>query len=135
MHGIRPQGHSYVHVTLFSYDMFHISMQLLFICAFLTMLLFMPYMLSKLLVLTPLLWGLRFMPRKYTKMRKSYYRRRSSEVGELQLALECNRVSVLCYDVLFEVRNFADRVVVIGCQFSKRLHQPMCHTCYDISFI
>ena len=71
MHGIRPQGHSYAQVTLLSYDMFYVSMQLLFICTFLTMLLFMPYILSTLFVLTPLLRGLRFMPRRYTQMMRS----------------------------------------------------------------
>ena len=80
------------------------------------MLLFMPYILSTLLVLTPFLRGLRFMPRRYTQMSGSHYRRCSSEVGKLHLPLECCRVRVLCYDVLFEVRDFADRVVDVVCQ-------------------
>ena len=49
------------------------------------MLPFMPYILSTLLVLTPLLRGLRFMPRRYTQTDRSQDRRCSSEVGKLHL--------------------------------------------------
>ena len=47
------------------------------------MLPFMPYILSTSLVLTPLLRGLRFMPRRYTQTDRSQDRRCSSEVGKL----------------------------------------------------
>ena len=127
MHGIRPKRHSDVQVTLLPHDMLYISILLLFIITSLTMLLFMPYILSTLLVLTLFLRGLRFMLRRYTQMSRSHYRRCSSEVGKLYLPLESCRVRVLCYDVLVEVRDFADRVVGIGCQSCKRLRQPMCH--------
>ena len=55
------------------------------------------------LVLTPLLRGLRFMPRRYTQTSWDRDRRRSSEVGKLHLVLECRRVRALCYDVLYEL--------------------------------
>ena len=119
MHGIRPQGHSYAQVTLLSYDMFYVfhavydsyvqvtarhdmfyvSMRLLFMYTFLTMLLFMSYILSTLFVLTPLLRGLRFMPRRYSQMDSSQHRRCSSEVGELHLAWSVAESEYMCHDL------------------------------------
>ena len=144
MHGIRPQGHSYAQVTLLSYDMFYVfhvvydpyvqvtawhdmfyvSMRLLFMYTLLTMLLFMSYILSTLFVLTPLLRGLRFMPRRYTQTDRSQGRRCFSEVGKTPLVLECRRVSVHVPWLLSTDRDFADIVVGFGSQMY-----------YDMSFV
>ena len=44
----------------------------------------------------------------------------------------------LCVCFLWiDVRDFADRVVVMVCRFSKRLHQSMCHfvLCYKVHVV
>ena len=57
----------------------------------------------------------------------------SSGVGRLHLSWSAAESEHMCHDVLFGVRDFADRVVGIGLSVCKRLQQPICYyvSCYE----
>ena len=134
MHGIRPQGHSYAQVTRLSYDMFYVfhvvydpyvsvtarhdmfyvSMRLLFMYTLLTMLLFMSYILSTLFVLTPLLRGLRFMPRRYSQTDSSQHRKCFSKVGKLHLLWSVAESAYTCHDFQVQLETLQTESWVLG---------------------
>ncbi|XP_055815257.1 uncharacterized protein LOC129885062 [Solanum dulcamara] len=71
---------------------------------------------------------------RYTQMNRSYYRRCSSGVSNSTCSWGAAESDYKRYDILFEVRDFADRVVGIECQLCKLRHQPIgyyevCHSC------
>ncbi|XP_055834732.1 uncharacterized protein LOC129903249 [Solanum dulcamara] len=70
---------------------------------------------------------------RYTQMNRSYYRRCSSGVNNSTCSWSAAESDYKRYDVSFEVRDFADRVVGIECQLCKRRHQSTCYyvVCYE----
>ncbi|XP_055805904.1 uncharacterized protein LOC129874614 [Solanum dulcamara] len=72
---------------------------------------------------------------RYTQMNRSYYRRCSSGVSKSTCSWGAAEPDYKRYDISFEVRNFADRVVGIECQLCKRRHQLICYYVYVTSFM
>ncbi|XP_055802151.1 uncharacterized protein LOC129871271 [Solanum dulcamara] len=74
---------------------------------------------------------------RYTQTSRSYYRRCCSGVSNSTCSWSVAESEYMRYDVSFEVRDFADRVVGIECQLCKRRHQPIgyyevCHEFYTL---
>ena len=58
----------------------------------------MPYILSTMLVLTPLLRGLRFMPRRYTQTDKARVEEVSAKLAKLHLFWRVAESAYMCHD-------------------------------------
>ena len=88
----------------------------IFVWLWFPVLYFMPYILGTFFVLTPSLRGLRFMPRRYSQMISSHYRRCSSWIGSSICSWSVAESEFVWYVFWMDVRDFADSVVGIGCQ-------------------